>query len=215
MKFTDILLSETHTLWDLATEKEFLTKMAKGTLEQERYKEYMLQDYYYLVDYKRILEKLTSLSDDAEISEFIKNIMEEIEFETSNVHIPALKSLGIKEDEINNSQKNPVISEYMGYYDEQISKNGLLAGLVALLQCSWGYAYIGSVMYEQYYDDIEKSVYKPWFDAYVSDSYTDTNKAWIDLVDKKVSDVDDNEKKKFCGIFYKCAEYENRFWDSL
>ena len=73
MKITDTLYSEVEALWEKAAEKEILIKMADGSLDENRYSRYMLQDYYYLLEYKDILERLLKLSDDSEVSEFLKN----------------------------------------------------------------------------------------------------------------------------------------------
>jgi len=214
MKFTDKLFNEVKTLWDIASEKEFLFQMAKGTLANDRFKEYMLQDYYYLVEYKDILERLLKVSDD-EVKDFIQGTLTAIVEETEMVHLPALKNLGVSDEEIKTRTMAPAIKEYTDFYKDQIEKYGLLAGITALLQCSWNYAYLGKELNERYHDDIVNSPFKMWFDAYVSEGYVATNEKWINLVDTKTSGIDEETEKVLKGIFKSCAEYEIKFWDSL
>ena len=38
---------------------------------------------------------------------------------------------------------------------------------------------------------------------------------WIELVDKKTLDLDQEKKEALCKVFKTCAEFENRFWDAL
>ena len=102
MKITDSLFIKVKELWDKASEKEFLIKMAKGTLEEDRYKRYMLQDYYYLLEYKNILERLLKLADDSEVESFIKMAIDVTVYETESVHLPAMKKLGISESSLRN-----------------------------------------------------------------------------------------------------------------
>ena len=45
MKLSERLIGETKKLWTEATKKEFLVSMARGTLDKDLYKNYMIQDY--------------------------------------------------------------------------------------------------------------------------------------------------------------------------
>ena len=215
MKTTELLYTCVESLWKKAADKEFLIKMAEGTLDEKRYSGYMLQDYYYLVEYKKILERLLELSEDSEVTGFLKLAIDVTVYETESVHLPAMKKLGISEDTIKNTGMNSVITDYVAFYHDTIDKNGLLGGFTALLQCCWDYAYLGKVMYENYGEKIEKSQYKFWFDAYTSKEYVETNEKWQSLVDKLTTGTDDKTKETLCNIFKTCAEFENKFWDVL
>ena len=215
MKTTELLYTCVESLWKKAADKEFLIKMAEGTLDEKRYSGYMLQDYYYLVEYKKILERLLELSKDSEVTDFLKLAVDVTVYETESVHLPAMKKLGISEDAIKNTGMNSVITDYVAFYHDTIDKNGLLGGFTALLQCCWDYAYLGKVMYENYGEKIEKSQYKFWFDAYTSKEYVETNEKWQSLVDKMTAGADDKTKETLCNIFKTCAEFENKFWDVL
>lgn len=215
MKTTELLYTCVESLWEKAANKEFLIKMAEGTLDEKRYSGYMLQDYYYLVEYKKILERLLELSKDSEVTDFLKLAIDVTVYETESVHLPAMKKLGISEDTIKNTGMNSVITDYVAFYHDTIDKNGLLGGFTALLQCCWDYAYLGKVMYANYGEKIEKSQYKFWFDAYTSKEYVETNEKWQSLVDKITTGTDDKTKETLCNIFKTCAEFENKFWDVL
>lgn len=215
MKITDTLYSEVEALWEQAAEKEILIKMADGSLDENRYSRYMLQDYYYLLEYKDILERLLKLSDDSEVSEFLKMAVDVTVYEIESVHLPAMKKLGISEDTIKNTGKNQVIADYIRFYHDTIDKSGLLGGFTALLQCCWNYAYLGEKLCKKYGEKIEKSYYKFWFDAYTSKEYVETNEKWQSILNRLTTDIDENTKDTLCRIFKTCAEFENKFWDVL
>ena len=215
MKITDTLFNKVEVLWEKAAEKEFLIKMADGSLENDRYSRYMLQDYYYLLEYKDILGRLLKLSDDSEVTDFLKMAVDVTVFEIENVHLPAMKKLGISEDEIKNTGKNQVVADYVKFYNDTIDKSGLIGGFTALLQCCWNYAYLGEKLCAKYGEQIEKSYYKFWFDTYTSKEYVETNEKWQSLVNKITAGVDDKRKETLCQIFKTCAEFENKFWDAF
>ena len=97
----------------------------------------------------------------------------------------------------------------------QPEEEGLLAGLTALLQCSWVYACIGQTMMGRHAEVIEKSPYKSWFDACTCREYLESNQRWIDLVDDRARGIGVEETEILCRIFEHCAVCENHFWDML
>ncbi|MCR4744270.1 MAG: hypothetical protein K5894_03465 [Lachnospiraceae bacterium] len=215
MKLSDILFERAEQLWTEAVNKNFVTEMALGTLDAERFRNYMLQDFLYLEDYIEILEKTLEYTEDPGLLGFLQEILSETKNELIRVHRPNLKKTGITEDDISNCVRSSVILEYVDYMKRELEENGLLAGLTALLQCSWVYAYIAEKMTEKYPLEIEKSAYKDWFEAYRCKEYTATNNKWIDFLDKETIGIDSKEADDLSEIFKRCAKYENCFWDEL
>ena len=189
--------------------------MAKGTLDEGLFKQYMLQDYLYILDYVEILRRIKDLADKEDVILFLSRIIEETLAEAERVHLPNMKKLGIGDDEIRESQEIPAVSDYLGYMQKCIDEYGLMGGLTALLQCSWLYAYIGENVTEKYAEEIATSPYKSWFDAYTSKEYICANQMWIDILDELGSDMEKDEVDQMCIIFKECAAYENKLWDAL
>ena len=215
MKLSQILFSQVKDLWILSAEKPFVTEMAKGTLADSLFREYMLQDYLYLQDYIGILNRIKSLSPDDDVTAFLNRVIEETKEEAKRVHIQNIKEFGISDSETEKSSKIPAISDYTDFLRRCPDEYGLLGGLTALLQCSWIYAFIGETALEKYPEEIAVSKYKSWFDAYTCQSYLDANRMWIDILDKYNSKISDTETEKMCRIFKKCAVFENKLWDAL
>ena len=116
--------------------------------------------------------------------------------------------------------KEGCLEEYKRRHDalpedmkQQLKKEGLLAGLTALVQCSWIYAFIGQKLTEKYSDKINLSPYRSWFESYTSKEYINANQGWIDVLDSVAERLSQEETEKLCNIFITCARYENRLWD--
>ena len=138
------------------------------------------------------------------------------------VHVPEMKRLGIGDEEIKKTKACRVVCNYTSYIHKQVKEEGFLAGLTALLQCSWSYAYIGRKMTKKYGGTIQTSPYKAWFDAYSAKEYVEANQLWIDSLNREWEAVrSENESQdventeKLCNIFQRCAEYELLLWKSL
>ena len=214
MKLSEVLYTKVNDLWKEAAAKPFVVEMAKGSLDPELFRYYMLQDYMYLKEYIDILNRTLKCTADPGLQVFLCNVIKETEKETERVHLPNLKKIGISDAEIENAGKAQVIVDYLAYMRQQPEK-GVVAGLTALLQCSWVYAFIGQALTEEYGDEIDLSPYKNWFDAYTCKEYIEANKAWIDMVDYETEGISREETDRLCVIFETCARYENRFWDEL
>ena len=215
MKLSEILENRVRTLWAEAAEKPFVREMAMGTLSEDRFRNYMIQDYLYLLDYIELLEKNREAAGEQSLKDFLTQVISETEDETYRVHVPNMKNIGIREEEISGCERPLVITEYVAYMQAQLENEGLLAGLAALLQCSWVYAFLGEVLTERYAEEIAVSPYKSWFDAYACTEYVEANQRWIDVLDREGAQISPEETETLCRIFETCAEYENRFWDSL
>ena len=214
MRFTETLAAGVRDLWQEAAEKSFVRGMAEGNLEEERFRRYMIQDYLYLQDYTNLLKYMKEYASDSRLASFFTEAEEATRIETETVHIPGMKRIGITDEDIQTAIKDPVIEEYAGYMRSQAEED-YLAGLVALLQCSWVYAYIGQTMTARYAKELARSPFKSWFEAYAAEEYSEANRMWIDTVDRETSGITQEEAAKLCRIFVRCAEYENSFWDVL
>ena len=215
MKISDMLYEAAQDLWGEAADKPFVREMALGTLDEKRFRNYMIQDYLYLLDYIEILNIVRSQTGDECLRKFLQSVIKETENETYRVHIPHMRKIGVSDAEIEEAVRVPVISEYTGYMREQTREHGVLAGLTALLQCSWLYAYIGEKMTAEHSEEIAVSPYRFWFDAYTCKEYTDANRMWIDVLDRETEGINSDTAMLLKKIFRKCAEYENTLWYAL
>ena len=215
MKISDMLYQAAPDLWDEAADKPFVKAMAEGSLDEGLFRRYMIQDYLYLAEYIEILNMTKAYSESKELTDFIDSAVIGTENEIKRVHIPNMKKIGITDEEIKAAQMNEVISDYISYMKSCLNGYGLLAGLSALLQCSWVYAYISDADTKKYAKEIKISEHKDWFFEYTSQNYTDANRKWVDIIDKISESREQSELENIKKIFMKCAEFENRFWDSL
>ena len=210
-----MLYEAAQDLWGEAAEKSFVREMAEGSLDEGLFRRYMIQDYLYLLDYMDILNLIRRQTGDESLRQFLLSVIKETENETYWVHLPHLRKIGVSDEEITETVKMPVIAEYTGYMKEQIREHGVLAGLTALLQCSWLYAYIGEKMTAEHSEKITASPYRFWFDAYTCKEYTDANRMWIDTLDRETEGISGDTATLLNNIFRTCAQYENKLWDDL
>ena len=196
-RLSERLLLAAEDAWQEAMKKQFLLEMADGTLRPERFRYYMLIDYLYLTEYIKTLRIIEERSDEPEIGSFLQD------------------TIGATEEDIAKTAMPRKAENYIRYMRGLALERPILESLTALLDCSWAYAYIAEHMIERYGEMIQNSRYRDWFMAYTTKEYTDSNQAWIDMVDSLAEAVDEERREELCRIFVTCAGYENEFWDAV
>lgn len=200
-------------IWPSYLEHPFVLEMSQGTLPLEKFRYYMLQDYVYLRDYVKIFAACISKTDDFRLIRFLsENIMAVLD-ETDRVHIPYMKRLGITDEEIESVVPHISNSSYSYYMICQAQSGTVLSGLVALLNCSWAYAYIGENMVKRFPDATQHPYYGQWFSGYVCDDYLRTNEQLIHMVNSLSEEISPREAAKLCQIFRTCSLHELQFWN--
>ena len=126
MKLSELLYEKTESLWLSSTEEPFLIEMAEGTLDQSLFRNYMLQDYFYILEYIKILKELRSLAKKPEMQRFMEEILFVTEKECFLVHVPEMKKLGIGDEEIKKTKACRVVCDYTSYIHKQVKEEGFL-----------------------------------------------------------------------------------------
>lgn len=213
MKLSEKIYARAKELWSQYLCHPFVTEMAKGTLPTEKFRYYMLQDYLYLKDYVKIFAAIIQKAEDFDLLSFLSEEMSETIQETVRTHVPYMKRLGITEEEIRKARPHIDNSAYSHYMLCEAQMGDVLTGLVALLNCSWSYAYIAEQVVERYPEVLHGERYGSWFAGYISEEYRKTNQALIDRIDALGAEIDEKKAEYLCEIFEKCFLFDLRFWD--
>ena len=116
-------------------------------------------------------------------SAFLSGEIESTLGETYRTHIPYMQRLGITEEEICQAHTHIDNCAYSHYMLCETQNGNVLTGLVALLNCSWSYAYIAEQMAQRYPQALQNKTYGAWFAGYLSEEYRKANQDLIDRID--------------------------------
>lgn len=210
---TQKLYADAQEIWDQYLQHPFVCEMADGSLPLEKYRYYMLQDYLYLRDYIKIFAISISKSNDFAQIQFLSDKMAATLQETFRVHVPYMKRVGITDEEIRQAIPHIENSSYTHYMIWEAQSGDILSGLVALLNCSWSYAYIAQHLVERFPNATQNAFYGDWFAGYICEEYQQTNQHLIGMVDEIGADLSEEQSCKLCEIFKKCSQYELNFWN--
>ena len=212
MLLSDYLFNEGKKIWDEYLKHPFIVEMGEGILDKEKFRDYLIQDYLYLLDYAKVYAMGVIKSDKVEHMKFFKESINGIMEDESATHIDYLKDLG---EDVKTLQRHNIKLENENYtnFMRSIALTGDIQDLIiAVLPCAWSYYYIAKEMKEIYNDKLENNYYAAWIESYSCEEYRMCAKENIDFANELCKNIDDNKKEKLKEIFIKGSLYEMAFW---
>ena len=212
MKVSERLLQKALPIWESYYEHPFVSGIAHGTLEKDKFQFYMIQDHKYLMQYAKVFAigvlKSQSEKDMRLFSDFIASTLN-----TENaVHQFYLKELGISQEMIDATPMCLNNDSYTNYMIAVAMKEGMAELAVAVLSCFWSYKLIGDHMLTVP-GSLEHPFYGRWASTYVSDTFRNGNQMMIDIVDRLTEGYTEEQIQNLEHILINCSKYEYQFWD--
>ena len=213
MSFSRGLKVKAEKVWEDGYNHPFVQELGMGTLDKEKFKFYLLQDYLYLLQYAKVFAAAALKSDTEELMTGFTKSQYYILANEMNVHREYMKSFGIKQEEILSVKS----SLYNRSYTANMLSYGLTGGLAevlaAVFPCAWTYADYGKRLKEQYAANLEGNFYKTWIETYSSDNFSASFEWFFDALDNLVSGFTEKQLKKLEDIFISSVEFEYLFWE--
>ena len=193
MKLAERLFKTTEELWKSYLEHPFVKGIADGSLDIDRFRFFMIQDYRYLLEYSRVFAFgiLKSHREDI-MRRFAVMVRETLDGEMA-IHKKYMARLGITPDEVKNSKT-------------------ALDILVAVLSCAWSYQYIGQTL-AKIPGAIENETFGEWIEGYCSEEYVANTEDIIGLVNELGDGISEERAAYLEEVFKNCGRYEYGFWD--
>ena len=199
-------------IWAKCLSHPFVTGIGDGTLDVEKFRYFMLQDYLYLFDYAKVFALGVVKARDPELMRIFAGNVESVLNGEMSLHRSYMKRLGITEAQV--LAVRPALDN-LSYTNYMLSVAGVgtPAEIVAsILACSWSYAEIGQAL-ARIPGALEHPFYGEWVRSYAGEEYADMNQGLIDLMNRLAEDVSDEQLERLKEIFVNCSRYELGFWD--
>jgi thiaminase/transcriptional activator TenA len=189
----------------------FLRGLTDGTLTEERFRFYILQDAYYLRAYARALS-LTGVRspDESALVMFNEHSASAITVERS-LHEGFLKDLGVTRDEADRTVASPTTLAYTSYLLKTAALGDYPEVLGAVLPCYWIYGAVGKALLER---GSPSPMYQKWIDTYGGEEFGALVEAVLDLTDRVCKDLSLAQKARVAEAFVTTSCYEWMFWDA-
>jgi thiaminase/transcriptional activator TenA len=207
MKIANLLWKDVEDILNKIKEHKFIKGLASDELPIENFKYYIIQDFYYLNDFSRVLAILASKSwDSNKLSTFLDHARVAITFERQ-LHEELINKWKINP---NSYEMNLINIAYVGYL-YKVAVTGSFPELISsVLPCYWIYLDVGKML-SNYKPKTEE--YRKWIETYSSKEYEEPVKAIIEIINEIGEEVSQREKEKMRKHFRMCSNFEYLFWD--
>lgn len=204
----------TRDLWEKAAAKvwpetldlPFIRALRDGTLPQEQFSLYQVQDAYYLREYSRALASLSVKAPDAEDQVWwAQSATAAIEAE-SELHRAWISAHDVDAD----TPPSPVTLSYVNMLKSEASLSDYAVGAAAVLPCFWLYAEVGLHLAENNHAD---HPYNAWLSMYGGDDFIDGVRIALQSVEKALSNASEEQRAKATDAFMYACYYEREFFD--
>ena len=213
MSFSRGLKEKAGKVWEDGYNHPFVQELGTGTLDREKFKFYLLQDYLFLLQYAKVFASAALKSDTEDLMTGFTKSQYYILANEMDVHREYMAGFGVTQEQMLSVKS----SLYNSSYTANMLSHGLTGSLAEVLAsvfpCAWTYADYAKRLKEKYADKLENNFYRTWIENYASGEFSDSFEWFYDTLDNLVLNMTDAQRKKIEDIFISSVEFEYLFWD--
>lgn len=213
MGFSDNMRRECAVIWDTEHNHPLVTGIGDGTLELDKFRYYMRQDYIYLIDFCRVIALAAAKTPDVEDMGWFAKLLDETLNTEMALHVSFCEDFGISEEELLATQPSPTTQAYTRFL-LQVAYRGSVGEISsAILPCMWGYSEIGQMLYDRGLPE-DAPLYARWIEMYDSEEFADLAAQLRGFLDRIAENCGSDELDRMRDAFVKGSQYEYMFWDA-
>ena len=209
--FTNELWHSITSIYNEILAHPFLLGLTDGTLGEDYFRFYILQDAFYLREYARALSLAGIRSpDESTLVMFNEHSAGAITVERS-LHEGFLKDLGMAREEADQTSPSPTTLAYTSFLLRTATLGNYPEVLGAVLPCYWIYWEVGKALLGK---GSPNPRYQKWIDTYGGEEFGALVKAVLDLTDKVCEGLNPAQRARVKDAFVTTSRYEWMFWDA-
>lgn len=210
--FTTQAWNNIDKIYNSILQMEFIQELKQGSLSQEIFQHYIIQDGIYLGEFSRALAIISAKAPTPDLQlQFARNASEAIAVERA-LHEEFFAEFKILPEIALATQPNPTCLNYTNFLLTTAYQNSFAVSVAAVLPCFWIYLEVGKHIYQQ--TDSKINPYQKWIDTYVDVDFESSVKKVIDVVNDMATKVTAEELILMNQVFYRASQFEWMFWDS-
>ncbi|MBQ8497193.1 MAG: thiaminase II [Clostridia bacterium] len=213
MKLIDKMIAVTTDIWSEYNKHPFVKGIEDGTLDREKFRYYIIQDYLYLIEYTKVFGIGIAKAKSTEIMRLFASYVHLLTDGEMDIHRGYMGKFGVTEAELADTPRALDNLSYTSYMLRIAYEEGEAEVLAAILSCAYSYEVIARNIVKNNPDSLNHEFYGEWICGYASDEYSAENKVLIAMLEKLTAHYTDEQKQHIVDIYVACSRYELAFWD--
>lgn len=211
MSLSNDLRAAAMPIWDAQLEHPFVKGLGDGSLDPEKFKRWVLQDYLYLKEFARVFAWAAAKADRLASMSWYAGVLDLTLNTEMSLHRTYASRFGVSETELEAEPMWPTTRAYTDFLVRTAADGDMADLLAALLPCAWGYVHVAAKLAEQKAPDDER--YADWIAQYASDEFREAAD-WLKAELDRVSAGSTRERRsRLEEIFLVSSHYEWQFWE--
>lgn len=211
MKTTERLLAATKEIWESYNTHPFVMGIQNGTLEKEKFRYYIMQDFLYLKDYAKTFAVGVAKAKSVETANLFAKYIAVMNGEL-DVHSGYMGRFSVTQEEIDSMKPSLDNLSYTSYMLRVAYEEGEAEILAAILSCAYSYEVIAKKIVANAPDSVNDSFYGDWIKGYASEDYAAGNVVLLDTLNALTEHYTEPQLSHLVDIFVACSRYELAFW---
>jgi len=211
-KFSERLWKTVAPVWESYLTHPFVRGIGDGTLDKEKFKHYMKQDYVYLIEYSRIFALGAAKARDLDTMTAFASLLHGTLTVEMDLHREYAARLGISNDELEATEPSATMTAYTSYMLNMSHLGGVENAAAAVLACAWSYQYIGESL-AKIPGSMDHEFYGSWVQMYASSEFKQLAQQCIHLIDQIAEHKTDKDLAILEEIVVKTSYFEYMFWE--
>ena len=208
--FTKELWQEIIPIYESIIYHPFIKGLTDGSLSEESFKFYVIQDALYLREFARSLSIAAAKApEDDWIIMFNEHSAGALKVERA-LHDSFFRDFHLKKKDIVNTTLAPTNLAYTSYLLSTAYSSPFHEVIGALLPCYWIYWEVGKALISR---GSPNPLYQRWIDTYGGEEYARIVKAVLNITNKVARDLKEDQKEAMKKHFMTTSRYEWMFWD--
>lgn len=213
MKLTDQMSAAINGILAEYYTHPFVTGIENGTLDREKFRYYIIQDYLYLIEYTKVFGIGIAKAKSIETTKLFASYIQLLTDGEMDIHRGYMGRFGITEKELADTPRALDSLSYTSYMLRVAYEEGEAEILAAILSCAYSYEMIARSIVKNNPNSVNHKFYGDWIKGYASDEYSKENIVLFEMLEKLTAHYTDEQKQHIVDIYVACSRYELAFWD--
>ncbi len=210
-QFTEAAWQANLPLYEATRDVAFNRELAEGTLPEEKFRHYMIQDAHYLEGFARGLSLVAAKGWTADhVVQFAKAAEVAILVERE-LHSEYFERFGVSQAAFDAAERSPTCHHYVSFLQAFCASEPFEVGLAELLPCFWIYREVGHYIHARAQAD---NPYRAWIETYSGQDFSDAVDAVRHTIDQVAADCAPRSLERMHWAYRRSAQLEWMFWDS-
>jgi len=210
-RFTDRLYRLARPVWEAQHSHPLVRGIGDGSLDIEKFKFWVCQDYLFLIDYARLLALAVARAPDLDSMRRFADLVHGTLNVEMNLHQSYAAEFGISTAELEAEEKAPTTRGYTDFLLRVAALDEFSELIAALLPCMWGFSDIGQRLAQDSGPVDDR--YAKWIGMYSSEEFAELAVWCRALVDRVAAGLPDDTLRRMEDAFLTSSRYELLFWE--